>query len=118
MVVANGVDCSAAGSGSPIIFDSSNSLVESVHPNRRAAMKVDTIVKAPHFLTLEGDGVGYRAGIALVVDRGRIVDLAEAGTVGERYQAEEVLDLPHHVVLPGLIDAHVHLGICILRGLA
>jgi 5-methylthioadenosine/S-adenosylhomocysteine deaminase len=81
-------------------------------------MKVDTIVKAPHFFTLEGDGVGYRTGIALVVDRGRIVDLAEAGTVGERYQAEQVLDLPHHVVLPGLIDAHLHMGICINRGLA
>ncbi|MGA2080557.1 MAG: amidohydrolase family protein [Holophaga sp.] len=81
-------------------------------------MKVDTIVKAPHFYTLEGEGVGYRTGIAMVVDRGKIVDLADAATVDQRYQAEETLALGHHVVLPGLIDAHMHTGCCILRGVA
>jgi 5-methylthioadenosine/S-adenosylhomocysteine deaminase len=81
-------------------------------------MKVDTIIKAPHFFTMAGEGVGYRSGAALVVDRGRIVDLAEAAAVDGRYQAEETLALDHHAVLPGLIDAHMHLGLCIMRGLA
>lgn len=81
-------------------------------------MRVDTLVHAPHFLTMAGDGVGYRSGIVMVVDRGRIIDLAEADTVHDRYQAEETLSLPHHLVLPGLIDAHLHTGICILRGVA
>ena len=81
-------------------------------------MRVDLLVHAPHFLTMAGDGVGYREGIALVVDRGAIIDLADAATAAERYQADETLSLPHHLVLPGLIDAHLHTGCCIMRGLA
>lgn len=81
-------------------------------------MRVDMLVHAPHFLTMAGDGVGYRVGIALVVDRGAIIDLADAATAAERYQADETLSLPHHLVLPGLIDAHLHTGCCIMRGLA
>jgi 5-methylthioadenosine/S-adenosylhomocysteine deaminase len=81
-------------------------------------MRVDLLVHAPHFLTMAGAGVGYRAGAALVVDRGRIVDLADAATAADRYQADETLSLPHHLVLPGLIDAHLHTGCCIMRGLA
>ena len=81
-------------------------------------MKVDRIVTAPHCFTLEGKGVGYRSRTALVVDRGRIVDLAGADTVADRYQAEETLVLDHHVLLPGLVNAHIHSGGAILRGLA
>lgn len=81
-------------------------------------MKVDRIVTAPHCLTLAGEGVGYRSGAALVVDRGRIVDLAGADTVADRYRAEETLALDHHVLLPGLVNAHLHSGGTILRGLA
>jgi 5-methylthioadenosine/S-adenosylhomocysteine deaminase len=81
-------------------------------------MRVDLLVLAPHVLTMAGDGVGYRAGVAMAVDRGRIVDLGDAAGAAERYRADETLSLPHHLVLPGLIDAHLHTGCCILRGLA
>ena len=81
-------------------------------------MKVDRIVQAPHVYTLEGEGVGYRADTALVIDRGRIIDLAEAATVADRYQAEDHLVLHHHALFPGFIDAHMHTAISVLRGLA
>lgn len=80
--------------------------------------KVDMIVKSPHFYTMEGGGVGYKTGIAMVVDAGKIIDMANAETVDKEYAAEQILDMNHHAILPGFIDAHMHTGCCIMRGLA
>ncbi|MEV4172287.1 amidohydrolase family protein [Nonomuraea sp. NPDC049709] len=43
----------------------------------------------------------------VLVDGPRVVSVGPRGSAGE---ADEVLDLPGHTVLPGLVDAHVHLG--------
>ena len=69
---------------------------------------VDLIAFAPHMYTMEGEGVGYKADHALVVDGGKIVAVMKKEEALRAYQAEKVLALPHHVLLPGLIDAHMH----------
>lgn len=76
------------------------------------------IVKAQHFYSMEGNGVGYKSGVAMVVDSGKIIGFTDEKTVEEEYAAEEVLQMNHHAILPGFIDAHMHTGLCILRGLA
>ena len=81
-------------------------------------MKVDLVVRAPHTLRMAGDGVGYQADAALAIDRGRILAVGPAHAVAEDYQAERTIDAAGHVVLPGLIDAHMHTGMALLRGLA
>src|SRR5262245_28555146 len=63
-------------------------------------------------------GVGYRADLAIAVDRGRIVALGSVSDVTAEYRAERSIHGPHHVILPGLIDAHMHTAMCLLRGLA
>lgn len=80
--------------------------------------KIDLIVKAPHFYTMEGSGVGYRADASMAVDRGRIVAVDEQEQIEAEYQAEETICLEHHMVLPGFIDAHMHTSCAVLRGLA
>ena len=80
--------------------------------------KVDMIVKAPHFYTMEGDGVGYKADQAMIVDGGKIVDFIDLEKCDGCFKADEVLDMSHHVVLPGLIDGHMHTACNIMRGLA
>lgn len=80
--------------------------------------KVDMIVKASHFYTMEGKGVGYKSGVSMVVDAGKIGTFVDADIVDKEYTAEEYVDLNHHAVIPGLIDAHMHTGCCIMRGLA
>lgn len=80
--------------------------------------KVDMIVKAPHFYTMEGQGVGYKSNVAMVVDSGKIIALEDEKTVDSEYCAEELIDLNHHAVFPGFIDGHMHTGYAVMRGLA
>ena len=70
--------------------------------------KVDCIVAAPHFLTMEGEGVGYRAHHAMAIDRGKIVGMAPRDAIFKDYRADRVIDNAARVVLPGFIDAHSH----------
>lgn len=76
------------------------------------------IVKAPHFYTMEGEGVGYKNNVSMVIDGGKIIDFVDEAKVDEMYSAEETLDMKDHVILPGFIDGHMHTACNVLRGLA
>lgn len=80
--------------------------------------KIDMLVKAPHFFTMAGEGVGYRSGVAMAVDSGKILAIESQVTLAREYIARETIDLAHHAVFPGFIDAHMHTGLAVLRGLA
>lgn len=79
---------------------------------------VDMIVKAKHFYTMAGDGVGYKSSMSMAVDRGKIISIEEEEIIEGKYFSENILDLSHHAILPGFIDAHMHTGYAIMRGLA
>jgi 5-methylthioadenosine/S-adenosylhomocysteine deaminase len=81
-------------------------------------MLVDLLISAPHALTMQSDGVGYRSDVALAIDRGRIVALGPAAEITAEFTAERTVDANHHVLLPGFVDAHMHSALCLLRGLA
>ncbi len=55
---------------------------------------------------------------ALVIAHGAIIDLLPASAALERYPATRVIDLPNHVVIPGLINLHAHAAMTLMRGLA
>ncbi|WP_312832674.1 amidohydrolase family protein [Sedimentibacter saalensis] len=80
--------------------------------------KVDMIVKAPHFYTMKGEGVGYKTDVAMIVDGGKIIDFIDSNKVNTEYSAEEVLDLKEHAIFPGFIDGHMHTACNVMRGLA
>jgi 5-methylthioadenosine/S-adenosylhomocysteine deaminase len=80
--------------------------------------RVDLLVHGPHVLTMAGEGVGYRAESALAIDRARIVAVGPRAELLSAYTADRTIDADGHVVLPGLIDAHMHTGMALLRGLA
>ncbi|HEY1294961.1 MAG TPA: amidohydrolase family protein [Chloroflexota bacterium] len=81
-------------------------------------MTIDLLIHGPHVLTLAGDGVGYQADFALAIDRGRILATGPKSDLLQEYAAERTLDAEGHVVLPGLVDGHMHTGMALLRGLA
>jgi len=79
---------------------------------------VDLLVCAPHFFTMNGDGVGYCPNSAMAVDRGKIITLGPREEMLNLYRGNRIIDAMDHAVLPGFIDAHMHTTLCILRGLA
>ncbi|SPE32491.1 5-methylthioadenosine/S-adenosylhomocysteine deaminase [Burkholderiales bacterium] len=53
---------------------------------------------------------------AVAVDRGRIVDVLPIAQARTRYQPTHRVELPRHALLPGLINAHGHSAMSLLRG--
>ncbi len=79
---------------------------------------IDTLIVHAHLFTMAGDGVGYVPDGALAVQKGRILAAGATDELTGRYVARETLDATGCAVLPGLIDAHMHTPLAILRGIA
>ncbi|MDH3266954.1 MAG: amidohydrolase family protein, partial [Gammaproteobacteria bacterium] len=55
---------------------------------------------------------------AVAVTDGRIVAVLPRGDAFARYQASVVTERPDHVLVPGLVNAHTHAAMTLLRGLS
>ena len=55
---------------------------------------------------------------AVVITAGKIVAVGPAADLGKRYDAEQTIDCAGQVIMPGLINAHTHVPMSLLRGLA
>ena len=55
---------------------------------------------------------------AVAVRDGRIEALLPQAEAAERFASYETLDLPDHVLIPGLVNAHTHAAMSLMRGLA
>jgi 5-methylthioadenosine/S-adenosylhomocysteine deaminase len=78
---------------------------------------VQSIVEAPWVVPVEPVG-RVLTDHAVVIDEGRIVDILPAADVAARYRGTERLRLPRHALIPGLVNAHTHAAMTLLRGLA
>ncbi len=57
-------------------------------------------------------------GLAIALDKGRIVDLVPTVEAHERFAPSTVHSLTHHIAIPGLINAHCHAAMTLFRGIA
>ena len=55
---------------------------------------------------------------ALAIDKGRIVAILQQPEAKQRFAPRETQRLPHHIVIPGLVNLHTHAAMNLLRGLA
>lgn len=78
----------------------------------------DTLVTHAHLFTMQGQGVGYVADGAVAVKGNRIAAVGPTSELAARFQAAETVDATGCAVLPGLIDAHMHTRLAIVRGVA
>ena len=78
----------------------------------------DIIVEHGHLFTMQGDGVGYVDDGAVVVEGKRIAAVGATADVRRDFTADRIIDATDHAVLPGLIDAHMHTPLALLRGVA
>ena len=80
-------------------------------------MIVDTLIHAGWIIPVEPpfDTLKHHS---LVIHDGRICDLLPTELAKQQYYATTVENLENHALLPGLINAHTHAAMSLLRGIA
>lgn len=77
--------------------------------------KVDTLIHARWIVPVEPDGrVLDRHSLA--IRHGRIAALLPSAEARLRFHAADTVDLPRHALIPGLVNAHTHAAMTLLRG--
>ena len=80
-------------------------------------MHVDTLLHARWVIPVEPDDRVLEHHAVAVAD-GRIVAILPTAEARDRITADEVVELEHHALLPGLVNAHTHTAMTLFRGLA
>lgn len=58
------------------------------------------------------------ANCSLAIQDGRILDILPTSEAVNKYSCKSTLDYDHHIIIPGLINAHTHAAMTLFRGLA
>ncbi len=80
--------------------------------------KIDILLKgADYLITMDQDRAIIRNG-AVAIQGDRILKVGKTGDLEKQYEASKEIDCTDKVVLPGMIDSHVHSAFQMSRGLA
>jgi len=79
--------------------------------------EIDTLIQARWVAPVDGDS-RLLEDHAVAVHQGRIEALLPIEEALSRYTADEHIELGSHVLLPGLVNAHTHAAMCLMRGIA
>lgn len=82
-----------------------------------AARRTDLVIDAGWVIPVEPAGAVLEDHSA-VVHAGRIVAVQPRNEVAQAFDAVRRVSLPHHVLIPGLVNLHTHAAMTLLRGLA
>jgi 5-methylthioadenosine/S-adenosylhomocysteine deaminase len=79
--------------------------------------QVDLVIQARWIIPVEPHGTVLDHH-AIAIRDGRIVALLPATDIQARFTAARTVNRPHHIVLPGLVNAHTHTAMTLFRGMA
>jgi 5-methylthioadenosine/S-adenosylhomocysteine deaminase len=79
--------------------------------------RIDALIRPRWTIRVE-PRVVVEEDLALAIDGGRIVAVLPAAEAEQRFAPAARHDRPHHVLMPGLVNAHVHAAMSLFRGLA
>ena len=82
-----------------------------------APQSIDLLIEAAHVVPVEPHAV-VLDDHAVAVHEGRIVAVLPIPEARRRFAASETVSRPHSAVLPGLVNAHTHNPMTLLRGIA
>ncbi|GMU72279.1 MAG: ethylammeline chlorohydrolase [Burkholderiales bacterium] len=85
-------------------------------PPHVSPREVDLAIHARYVVPVEPAGVLDHH--AVVVDAGRIVAVCPSKDVSAAFAPGTTVDLPTHVLIPGLVNAHAHCAMALFRGVA
>lgn len=77
--------------------------------------KVDTLIFARWLIPVEPESVVWE-NQSIAIEKGKIVDILPVSDAKNAYQADDQIELNHHLVMPGLVNAHSHSPMVLLRG--
>ena len=80
--------------------------------------KVDLILDPKGFIQNVDTRPTLIHGKVIVISKGEIVDLCSLNESREKYQSENIVSLKDHILIPGLVNAHNHLSMSLMRGIA
>ncbi len=80
-------------------------------------MQVDTLIHARWILPVEPTGT-LLTQHSLAIQDGHISALLPGTEARVHCQADQVIELPQHLLMPGLVNAHTHSPMSLLRGIA
>ena len=80
-------------------------------------MQIDTILLAKWVIPIEPANTVW-SDMAVCIHDGRILEVLPIHQANVQYQASNKIELQDHVVLPGLVNAHTHASMNLLRGFA
>ena len=79
--------------------------------------QVEKIIKNAAVLTMDAEFTQYDPG-AIAVNKDKIIAVGPQEEILAEYTADEILDAEGKILMPGLINAHTHIPMTLLRGLA
>ncbi len=78
---------------------------------------VDLLIHPSWIVTIDGTN-RVLADYSLAINEGKIVGILPTAKVSSLYTAQETTDLPGHALMPGLVNAHTHAAMSLMRGMA
>ncbi len=77
---------------------------------------IDLLIEAHWIIPVEPANVVLE-NHAIAVDKGRIVAILQQPEANSRFLPRAIKKLPHHVLIPGLVNLHTHAAMTLLRSL-
>lgn len=78
---------------------------------------IDTLIHAGWIIPVVPQG-RLLSDAAIAIRAGQIVAVCDREEALRRFQAVETVNLPNHALIPGLVNAHTHAAMALLRGIA
>jgi 5-methylthioadenosine/S-adenosylhomocysteine deaminase len=78
---------------------------------------IDSLIHARWIVPVEPDGAVYEHH-SLAINEGRILEILPAQQARAAYEPAVEHDLSRHLLIPGLVNAHTHAAMTLLRGIA
>ncbi len=78
--------------------------------------RIDILIKNAMVITVDENRRVFQNG-AVAIDKGKIIDVGKTEEITPIYEANKVFDRPRTIVMPGLINTHMHLPQVMMRGL-
>ena len=85
--------------------------------DHRSPHQADTLIESRWIIPVDTDNTVLE-NHALIIRHGRIHDLLPANEASLRYQTAEKVQLPNHILIPGLVNLHTHAAMSLMRGFA